>query len=140
MCRKGQGFWLEAGFRFGTLWKAVQDVSFLSKQHEILLTHAHCFVFSRLPGFSELAPKCLQGLRQAELNSLRGGSYEQKSCLGMDSASQSTFCLPYTKSLCLPVPVAQKRRTDPSVYSGVLELSNVCRLAQFPLPSCSLYF
>ena len=28
VCREGRCLWLQAGFRFGALWKAVQDVSF----------------------------------------------------------------------------------------------------------------
>lgn len=52
VCRGEQRSRLRSGFRFGALCKAVQDVSFLSKQHKNLLTHAGCFVFSRLPRFS----------------------------------------------------------------------------------------
>lgn len=38
------------------IWGSLESCStcflFPLKQHRILLTHAHCFVFSRLPGFS----------------------------------------------------------------------------------------
>lgn len=50
-------------------------------------------------GFLDLAPRSFQGLGQAMLNSLRWGTYEWKSCFKINSTSQSTFSLPYTKSL-----------------------------------------
>lgn len=60
--------------------------------------------FPGCQGFLELAPKFLQGLGQTELDTLREGTNEQKSCLEFDSASQNTFCLPCTRWLCLSMP------------------------------------
>lgn len=128
-CRGGQRLWLRSGFGFGALCKAVQDVSFLSKQHKISWPMLTVLCFPGFQGVLESAPKTLQGLGQAMLKSPRRGTYERKPCLKVDLASQSTFCLPYTKSLSAflcQVKVARSR------WNTSLCTWEFCRLMHLP--------